>query len=342
MIEGRKMPILKRTGLNRREFIKGSVAGVVAFPSLRFAGGPHRSTSSGAAVARLALVKTADRATAVKEILQLAEYAPARGKKVYIKPNFNTSDPTPGSTHNDTLRVLVKAFHDHGAKKISVGDRSGPEPTAEVLQKKKIGDMAQELDFEVLNFSELSTGDWALQNPSNSHWDNGFLFARMALESEYTVSTCCLKTHQYGGVFSMSLKLSVGLVPRKQMGELHQSPNMRKMIAEINTAYKPELIVLDAMQAFVDQGPMKGPIKTADVFLAGNDRVAIDAAGIAILKDLGSNQAIMGKKIFEQEQIQRAVELGLGIASPDQIEFVTDDADSKAYADKLKSILAQG
>lgn len=336
------MHILKRTGLNRREFIKGSVAGLVAYPAIRFARTPGRSVSSGTANAKVALVKNADRATAVKEVLQLAEYAPAREKQVYIKPNFNTSDPTPGSTHNDTLRVLVKAFHDHGAKKILIGDRSGPEPTADVLKKKEMWDMAQELDFEVLNFSELGTGDWVLQNPSNSHWENGFFFARPALESEYTVSTCCLKTHQFGGVFSMSLKLSVGLVPRKQMGELHQSPNMRKMIAEINAVYKPELVVLDGIQAFVDQGPMKGPVKTANVFLAGNDRVAIDATGIAILKDLGSNQAIMGKKIFEQEQIQRAAELGLGVASPDQIEFVTDDPDSKAYAAKLKSILAQG
>ena len=307
---------------------------------MRFPIGPARSSSSG--ISKVALIKTADRVTAIKQVLQLAEYAPARGKQVYIKPNFNTSDPTPGSTHNDTIRGLVKEFQNHGARKILVGDRSGPEPTAEVLKKKGMGDMAKELNFEVLNFSELGTEDWVLKNPANSHWENGFMFARPALESEYTVSTCCLKTHQYGGVFSMSLKLSVGLVPRKQMGELHQSPNMRKMIAEINTVYTPELVVLDGIQAFVDEGPMKGPLKTADVFLAGNDRVAIDAVGIAILKDLGSNQAIMGKKIFEQEQIQRAAELGLGVGSPDQIDFVTDDKSSKAYAAKLKSILAQG
>ena len=332
----------KKTGLNRREFIKGSVAGLVAYPAMRFARDPSPTYTSQTTHAKVALIKTTDRATAVKEVLQLAEYAPARGKQVYIKPNFNTSDPTPGSTHNETLRGLAKAFHDHGAHRILVGDRSGPEPTAEVLIKKGVWDMAKELDFEVLHFSELGTEDWVLQNPSDSHWENGFLFARQALESEYTVSTCCLKTHQYGGVFSMSLKLSVGLVPRKQMGELHQSPNMRKMIAEINSVYKPELVVLDGIQAFVDEGPMTGPVKNANIFLAGNDRVAIDAVGIAILKELGSNQAIMDKKIFEQEQIQRAAELGLGVGSPDQIEFVTDDSDSKAYAAKLKSILAQG
>jgi len=50
----------------------------------------------------------------------------------------------------------------------------------------------------------------------------------------------------------------------------------------------------------------------------------------------------MEPKIFEQEQIKRAVELGLGISKPDQIEFITPDKPSREYAQKLKSILAQG
>ena len=87
---------------------------------------------------------------------------------------------------------------------------------------------------------------------------------------------------------------------------------------------------------------MKGERKEANIFLAGADRVAIDAVGIAVLKDLGSNQAIMGRKIFEQEQIARAAQLGLGISSPGQIEFLTPDKESGEYAEKLRKILAQG
>ena len=61
---------------------------------------------------------------------------------------------------------------------------------------------------------------------------------------------------------------------------------------------------------------MEGLRKQADVIIAGTDRIAIDAVGLAVLKEIGSNKAIMGKKIFEQEQIARAVELGLGVAGP--------------------------
>ena len=70
--------------------------------------------------------------------------------------------------------------------------------------------------------------------------------------------------------------------------------------------------------------------------------MAIDAVGVAVLKKLGSNDAIMGTPIFEQEQIQRAAELGLGVNSPDQIEILTPDPASREYAQDLKSILARG
>jgi len=76
--------------------------------------------------------------------------------------------------------------------------------------------------------------------------------------------------------------------------------------------------------------------------VAGTDRIAVDAVGLAVLKQLGSNDAIMSTKIFEQEQIQRAIEMGLGVSKPEQIEIVTADMDSRAYARTLKEILARG
>ena len=139
------------------------------------------------------------------------------------------------------------------------------------------------------------------------------------------------------------MKNSIGCVSKKNMRELHTSfLSQRQMIAEVNYAYHPALILLDGIEAFVDKGPMEGPKKRADVILAGTDRIAIDAVGLAVLKELGSNRAIMDTPIFAQEQIARAVELGLGVKSPDSIEIVSDDGESRSYAEKLRLILARG
>jgi uncharacterized protein (DUF362 family) len=123
------------------------------------------------------------------------------------------------------------------------------------------------------------------------------------------------------------------------MRELHSSSYQRHLIAEINTVYSPDIIVLDGVEAFVDGGPAKGTLMQAGVMLAGHDRVAIDAIGVAILRSLGTTQEVSQGPIFEQEQIARATELRLGIKSPEQIQIVTDDPDSESFAEKIRGIL---
>jgi uncharacterized protein (DUF362 family) len=124
---------------------------------------------------------------------------------------------------------------------------------------------------------------------------NGFDVAKPVLQSSCIVTTCCLKTHGYGGVFTMSPKLSLGFNHKRKMTELHASfVSMRKMISEINMAYTPSLILLDGIEA------------------------------------------------FEQEQIVRAVELGLGVSRPEDIEIITDDAEGREYVERLRKILEQG
>jgi uncharacterized protein (DUF362 family) len=324
---------------SRREFIKGSVLSVACAPAWDLGRWVKKYEGK---MSKVAVLKIKDRKQGVREVLSLLDYPSLKGKRVLVKPNFNTADPTPGSTHNDTLGQLLQEIHASGAMDVTVGDRSGPTPTKEVFEEKGILNMAKELDFTPLNFEDLEDKDWVKFDPEGNHWNDGFLVARPVVEAEYTISTCCIKTHQYGGVFTLSLKNSVGVTPRNLMRELHGSSDMRKMIAEINLGYKPDLILLDGIECFVDGGPMTGTKKTANVFIAGNDRVAVDAVGIAVLKELGANKEIMERKIFEQEQIKRASELGLGIGEPDRIEFVTPDRASGDYAKKLQSILAQG
>jgi uncharacterized protein (DUF362 family) len=294
----------------------------------------------------ISLVRSQDRAESVRRTISLLQYNPVHGKAVVLKPNFNSADPTPGSTHNDTLRTLIQVLQEMGAKRITLAERSGPgDSTRQVMEKKGIFNLAEELDFDIICLDELDPDGWVHLHPKDSHWENGFHFPRVYQEAEYIVQTCCLKTHAYGGHFTLSLKNSVGMVPRTgytYMRELHSSPYQRQMIAEINTAYSPDLIVLDGVEAFVDGGPANGKRVQAGIMLAGNDRVAIDAVGVAILRLLGTTREVSRGTIFGQDQIARAVELDLGIKSPTQIQLVTDDPESESFADKVRDILLEG
>jgi len=332
--------------LPRREFLKGvTYLGVLAVLSSLAPGCLKQDTTSDSketSMTRVGLVRTTDRAEGVRRAVSLLDTNPVSGKTVVLKPNFNSADVTPGSTHIDTLRALVESLQGMGARGITLAERSGPgDSTRTVMDKKGVFPLAQELGFEVLDLQEMGEDGWVLVTPQDSHWKDGFLFPKAYLDAECIVQTCCLKTHAYGGHFTMSLKNSVGMVPGGDpyMTELHSSPYQREMIAEINAAYSPGLIVLDGVEAFIAGGPARGTRADTKVMLAGSDRVAIDAVGVAVLRSLGTTPEVSRGRVFEQDQIARAAELGLGVTSPEEIELATDDPESRAFADEIRDIL---
>ena len=167
------------------------------------------------------------------------------------------------------------------------------------------------------------------------------------MEADRVIQTCCLKTHRFGGHFTLSLKNSVGLVAKRLPGtiynymwELHGSPYQRLMIAEINNHYRCDMVIMDALQAFTDGGPEKGTLVEPELMLSSPDRVAVDAVGIAILRGYGSTKNVMNGRIFELPQIQRAGELGVGVDSPDRIEIIPVSDESIEASDELSTRLA--
>lgn len=298
-------------------------------------------------VVKVALIKTRDRADGVRRAVRLLGLNPVRGRSVFVKPNLNSADPCPGSTHNATLESLVRTLWDMGATAITVGDRSGMGKTRRAMEEKGIFDMARDLGFETIVFDELPRDQWETVHFPGSYWQDGFALPKPFLRAGAVVSTCCLKTHRFGGHFTLSLKNSVGLVAKylpgddhNYMAELHNSPNQRKMIADINKAYMADLVVLDAVEAFVKGGPDRGELAWPGIILASADRVAVDAVGVAILRDLGTTDEVSQGTVFSQQQISRAVDLRIGVTKPEQIEIITEDAEAASYAVNLRQALS--
>lgn len=298
-------------------------------------------------MSRVAFVKTSDRPQGVQRALRLLSPGGMHGQSVLLKPNLNSADPSPGSTHPDTLRSLAEWLLNEGASHVTVGDRSGMGRTRAVMEATGVVELAQEMGLETVPFDEMDESGWDLVRPLQSHWADGFAVPRLLGQVDAVVQTCNLKTHRFGGHFTMSLKNGVGLVARSVPGqarnymtELHSSPHQREMIAEINTVYNPELVVLDGVEAFTTEGPDKGTRVPAEVVLATADRIALDAVGVALLRYWGTTPEVSQGPVFGQAQIARAVELGLGAASPQEIEIITDDEPSQEYADQILAVLS--
>ncbi len=330
----------KKKGINRREFIKTTALGSAAIlwgcsksssPTEQpIIPGPNNPQS-----AKIILYKTQDRRDGVKKLFELAEYESPSGKNILLKPNLNTADPPPASTHNDTLSQIVYELQDRNAGNITLVERSY-QNFNEVINQKGIDTLAASHNFNIVN---LDNETMSVFQQGGLNWRSGFFFPNIVRDSEYIVCTCCLKTHSLA-TYTMSIKLAVGMLPTSEMRILHGSSLLRTLIAEINTAFTPKLYIMDGVLTFITGGPSSGTVREGDVMLAGTDRVTLDAVGVAILKDLGCTR--VDGPIFQQEQISRAVELGLGIDSPDKIEFVTPNDESSEYAERLQTILADG
>ena len=160
--------------MRRRDFLKQSAAGA----AISMLGRVNSFSMAAGTTAKVALVRGDDRIQSTAAALKLISFPSPKGKNVLIKPNFNTADTPPGSTHNDTIRQLVREMNDRGASGLTLGESCGPGDTKTVMERKGIPDLAQELGFGVINFDELPEDGWVQCNPPGCHWPNGFGVAK--------------------------------------------------------------------------------------------------------------------------------------------------------------------
>lgn len=311
--------------VDRRRLLKNGLilgAGMLAGAGLPGLGGAMQKS-------KVVIVKTDDRMDGVRQAMAGFDLSRFSGQSVALKANYNSADPFPASTHPDTLRTLIDQLQLAGAGPMTLAERSGMGDTASVLDDMGATEILRQTGVERVIMDDLGNDGYELFTPAKSNWKRGFLLARPFVEADRVVQTCCLKTHQYGGHFTLSLKNAVGAVAKYDLGdgynymsELHRSPRQRTLIAEISQVYRNDLIVMDALKAFVTGGPHAGKEVAPGVILAASDPVAMDAVGVAILRIFGTTPEVSRGAIFEQEQIRRAAELGIGVSGPDQIELV--------------------
>jgi uncharacterized protein (DUF362 family) len=302
--------------------------------------------TSAPTTSKVYVIKTQDREHGIKELMNFTE-SDLSGR-IAVKANYNSADEFPASTHIDTLSAIIDYLKE-GDTGIVLAERSGMGNTADVLNKMGVMQLSAEKGFDVVVLDSLGIDDWIEMKPADSYWKKGFLFAKVFNEADAVIQTCCLKTHRYGGHFTMSLKNSVGMVARyhpesryNYMSELHTSVNQRKMIAEINVAYEPDFVIMDAIKGFSTGGPDTGTVIEPGLMLGSDDRIALDAAGVAILRIYGTTPEVSRGDVFSQEQIARALQLRLGVSSPEDIEIIPVNAEANEICLQIEDKLMEG
>lgn len=247
------------------------------------------------------------------------------GESVLIKPNVNSDHFHPGTTNPEVVLEVVKTVKEKNPQRIIVADRSNPWwDTLKAMKKVGIYEAAIKGGAEVVVFGE---GDYVRVNPENSrHWPSGFRIPKLVKQVDHVISLPVTKTHIIAD-FTMGIKNWVGLIHPTDRNYLHLKDEDKNyfgsMLSEIHLARKPSFLVMDATKVFVSGGPSRGDLAEPNLVIASSDLVANDVTGLALLKTLGTIEEIQNKSVWDQPQIQRAVELGIGIKNYSEIVLKT-------------------
>ena len=242
-----------------------------------------------------------------------------------LKPNFNSADPFPASTHPDTLETVVALLKEAGCDDLVVGEMGGllSLPARANFERWGMSAFQERTGVSVLRFDEEP---WVKAHaPEAIRW-GGWVHCieRLMRPGQHVVNLPTMKSHGGGPRFSLSLKNVYGFVHPRDRVRAHFVSQMAEMIMETNLLYSPSLIVLDGTKCWISGGPYTGEERAPNVMIVGDDRIAVDVVGASVVRAMGS-ELLRDYPIWSHRQIRRAVELGLGACGPGEVEVLTED-----------------
>lgn len=288
-------------------------------------------------MAKVALVKEADRALAVRWALALLGEpleGLVSGKEVLIKVNLAVAAPPQvGATCDPELALaLARECREAGARGVAFADGSAV-PMEEVLALNPIRELAQAEGFA---FLDLDKSPHLLVPLKDGLAVDGYILAEPVLKAEVLIDLAKLKTHGGAGV-TLSMKNLMGCIlgggtyraGRYEWADYSDrlkihTTGFQEALVDLNRLIHPHLFVIDGIMAQEGNSPFQGELVEMGILIAGLDRVAVDATGA---RSMGIDPDAVG-------HIRLAAELGLGDPHP---EVLGEDLGQASRRFKLPS-----
>ncbi len=243
-----------------------------------------------------------------------------KNDSVLLVANFNSDDIYPATTDLRFLEAVIKILQDYGIKNITIGTSSGVHwlPTRFVIGKLGVLKLADKLKVNVVCFEEHN---W-VKVRIHSDILRDVSYAEEIYKHDKIIYLPCMKTHRRAR-FTMALKLTMALLCVKHRVLHIHTRRIEERLADLNKAIYPDLIIMDARKIFVTGGPDKGTVENLGLIFASGDRTAIDLIGMDhLLKYQGLDNHLDKKQAEEYGQIKRAMKIGIGIKSRNEVKVI--------------------
>jgi len=280
--------------IGRRDFLRG----VVGIGAAALIGGcASRQPNAVLSIASGGTIDDRVRA-AIEQLGGISRFV-KQGDTVVIKPNaaWHAPPDMAVTTNPEVVAALIRICRGQGAKRVVVVEHMTSSSPKLVWDVSKLGAAIQEAGGEA-----VSAGDQRryakIEIPKGKILKSDNVI-RDIVEADVFINAPILKIHN-GGVITGAMKNMMGTVWDRQ--HWHQA-GLQQCIADLSTALRPDLIILDANRILLTNGPA-GPGKTKDVgeVVASLDPVATDAYGATLL----------GLKPLDVPHVELAYQLGVG------------------------------
>ena len=222
----------------------------------------------------------------------------SRGDIVLVKPNIGW-DRTPelaANTNPEVVATLVRLCLEAGAKKVKVFDHPCEDPRRCYVNS-GIMEAAKEAGATVSYMDERRFRTMEIKGEALKTWK----VYQEAVEVDKVINVPILKHHSLARL-TMGMKNLMGLIGGDR-SRIHW--HLNQAIVDLNTFFKPTLVVLDAIRILTANGPQGGSlkyVKRLNTVAVGGDSVAIDAVGATLF----------GLDPEEMEFLHIAAQRGLG------------------------------
>ena len=202
------------------------------------------------------------------------------GARVLINPNVSGHLPPDAAvnTHPHVVGALIKLCRDVGAGEVIVGNFN-------IAKNYKIGKMdevAQKYGAELKPLGNKKEFFERLEMPQGKALDH-LLVTKDYLAADVLINVPVAKHHTVSRM-SLGMKNLMGLVLDRRRFHRERNKHLEQSIADLASAVKSTLIVVDANKMIVTKGPV-GPGEQIEPkkVIAGTDPVAVDVLAAQLL-----------------------------------------------------------
>ncbi len=301
----------------RREFIKKGLILGGAIGTTPFLNFPVINSFGSTAKSTIAMV-IGNRIDATRKAIQLLggiEAFVKKGSRVVLKPNMSFPHPPERATNTspEVVSTIARMCMDAGAKEVLVLDFpfNRPEPC---LRLSGIADMCKQIP-NVYTFALTEEKFFRSIPVPKGKVITSVKIMKDVLDSDVLINIPTAKSHTTTGV-SLGMKGLMGIMWDREY--FHAKVDINQAIADLVSAVKIDVTVLDASRALVSGGPSgPGTIEMPGTIIAGRDPVAVDALGVTLANWYG--QKFAGSQV---KHITAAHAMGLGTMNINEMNIL--------------------